>query len=262
MSPETTLAGKSIVVTRPMMQAQNILELLEARQATVIHFPVISISITDHIETAQRCFSKLSKYQMIIFISANAVHYAMSIAQELGINFNCSTLAAVGPATKAALENYGQKVAIVPKAGFTSEALLNDPELQNIAEKNILIVRGQGGREYLRETLTTRNARVDYAEVYQRQLPSDRNSMDLCQLSMHDTAILIYSVDSVQNLWSLCTLAEQECLTKMTIIAGSQRIAEAASRVGFAKNTIIAENPSDGAMLAALSSWSITTPLN
>ena len=262
MSSETTLAGKIIIVTRPLAQAQNILELLEARQAAVIHFPVISISVIDNIETAKQYFSNLRNYQIIIFISTNAVHYAMSTAQELDINFNSSTLAAVGSATKAALENYGQQVAIVPKAGFTSEALLNDPELQNIAEKKILIVRGHGGREYLRETLEARNAQVDYAEVYQRQLPSERNNVDLCQLNLHDTAILLYSVESVQNLWSLCTLAEQQCITNMVVIAGSQRIAEAATRAGFAKNPIIAENPSDGAMLAALSNWSITASHN
>ena len=128
MSSKTSLAGKTIVVTRPLAQAQNILELLEIRQATVVHFPVISISVTDDIETTKQYFRNLANYQVIIFISANAVHYAMSIAQELGINFKHSTLAAVGPATKAALENYGYKVSIIPQAGFTSEALLNEPE--------------------------------------------------------------------------------------------------------------------------------------
>lgn len=262
MSFETTLAGKTIVVTRPLAQAQTILELLEARLATVIHFPVISISITDDIDTALRCFSNLSNYQIIIFISANAVHYAMSTTQELGINFSSSTLAAVGPATKAALENYGHQVSIVPKAGFTSEALLNDSALQNIEEQNILIVRGHGGREHLREILEARNAQVDYAEVYQRQLPNVRNNVDLCQLTENETVILLYSAESVQNLWSLCTSAEQKCITNMAVIAGGRRIAEAVTRVGFAKNPIIAENPSDGAMLAALSNWAITASHN
>ncbi len=256
MSSKTSLAGKTIVVTRPLAQAQNILELLEIRQATVVHFPVISISVTDDIETTKQYFRNLANYQVIIFISANAVHYAMSIAQELGINFKHSTLAAVGPATKAALENYGYKVSIIPQAGFTSEALLNEPRLQNIAKQNILIIRGQGGREHLRETLLSRNAQVDYAEVYRRQIPSERNDIDLSQLPDRDTAVLLYSVESAQNLWSLCSPDEQQWLTNVSLIVGSKRISEAAARVGFAKDSIIAENPSDGAMLAALCTWS------
>ncbi len=255
MSSENTLAGKTIIVTRPLAQAQNMLELLEARLANVVHFPVISISAADNLESAKQCFSTLADYQVIIFISANAVHYAMSTAQELGVNFKHLNLAAVGPATKTALENYDCKVSVVPSSGFTSEALLNDPSLQNIADKNILIVRGQGGREHLRETLEARNARVRYAEVYQRQLPTERNDINLRELPPSNTAILLYSVESVQNLWTLCTLEEQKWLQHLTFVAGSSRIAEAAFRVGFAKNPIIAENPSDAAMLAALDVW-------
>jgi len=255
MPAKSLLAEKTIVVTRPLAQAQNILELLEVRQASVIHFPVISISVSSNIETAKQYFSNLANYQVIIFISTNSVHYAMSAAQELGIRLNNSTLAAVGPATKAALEQYGYKVTIVPETGFTSEDLLNDPALHNIAQQKILIIRGDGGREHLRQTLVAREAQVDYAEVYQRKLPSERNSINLIQLPKHDTAILLYSVESAQNLWSLCTLEEQQWLSNMAFIVGSKRIADATARVGFAKNSIIAENPSDGAMLTALSTW-------
>lgn len=255
MPAKSLLAEKTIVVTRPLAQAQNILELLEVRQASVIHFPVISISVSNNIETAKQYFSNLANYQVIIFISTNSVHYAMSAAQELGIRLNNSTLAAVGPATKAALEQYGCKVAIVPETGFTSEDLLNDPALHNIAQQKILIIRGDGGREHLRQTLVAREAQVDYAEVYQRKLPSERNSINLIQLPKHDTAILLYSVESVQNLWSLCTLEERQWLTNMAFVVGSKHIADATARVGFAKNSIIAENPSDGAMLTALSTW-------
>lgn len=255
MSSKNTLAGKTIVVTRPLAQAQNILGILEARLAKVVHFPVISICAADNIKSAKQSFNKLADYQVIIFISANAVHYTMNITQELGINFEHSTLAAVGPATKTALENYGCKVTIVPSAGFTSEALLNDPALLNIAEQNIMIVRGRGGREHLRETLEARNAHVTYAEVYQRQLPTERNNINLDELPQQNTAILLYSVESAQNLWSLCTDEEQQWLQNLTFITGSSRIAEATIQVGFAKNSIIAENPSDEAMLSAIDAW-------
>ena len=238
-----------------MAQAQNIFELLEAHQAKVIHFPVISITDADNVSHAKQCLNDLTKYSIVIFISANAVHYAMKIAQELAIDFKNSTLAAVGSATKAALENYGCKVAIAPSEGYSSEALLNHSALQNIEQQNILIIRGQGGREHLRQTLESRKAQVSYAEIYQRTLPSVRNTIDLAQFPANSTALLLYSVESVQNLWALCTAAEKQYLTNITVISGSKRIAEAITELGFAKNSIIAENPSDRAMLAALSSW-------
>jgi uroporphyrinogen-III synthase len=261
MSSKATLAGKTVVVTRPLAQAQNILELLEVRLATTVHFPVISISASSNLDAqdaANKHFRDLASFQVIIFISANAVHYAMSAAHALDIKFDNATLAAVGPATKAALEHYNYQVSIVPTSGFTSEALLNDPALQNIAQQNILIVRGEGGREHLRQTLESRDAKVDYAEVYQRQRPTTRNPIELNQLNSCNTAILLYSAESAQNLWSLCTPNEQQWLTTVTFIVGSTRIYEAVTTLGLAKDSIIAENPSDEAMLAALNRWAIT----
>ena len=246
------LAGKTIIVTRPLAQAQNILEQLEVNLATTLHFPVLSISVIDDISDAQQKFNNLQHYQTLIFISANAVHYAISCIKNLGLDLKANTLAAVGPVTKRALEHYGYEVNIVPQSGFSSEALLADPALSDIKDKNILIVRGQGGREHLRENLLSRGANVDYAEVYQRQLPSSRHPIQLDELASENCAVLLYSAESAQNLWSLCTKQERQWLTNVKFIVASQRIAEAITRVGWLNNSIIAENSSDQAMLDAL----------
>ena len=255
MSSNSTLVGKTIVVTRPLAQAQQLLEALEAQQATTIHFPVLKICEADNIVSAEKQFNNLSNYETIIFISANAVHYAMPILKKLNANLETLTLAAVGSATKLALESYGYHVAIVPQKGFNSEALLSEPSLKEISGQNILIVRGQGGREYLRQTLESRDALVEYAEVYQRKLPENRNPVALSQLVARDCAILLYSVESAQNLWSLCTQDEQHWLQNVTFIIASERIAEAGTRDGYINNFIIAKDPSDQAMLAALIKW-------
>ena len=258
MSFNATLADKTVIVTRPLAQAQLLMQTLESRLATTVHFPVISICEAENIDDAKQHFENLANFQFIIFISTNAVHYGISIIKELNVELESCKLAAVGPATKLALESYGHKVDIVPQSEFNSEALLAEPTFTNIVGQKILIVRGQGGREHLRQTLESRNAQVDYAEVYQRQLPKNRNPIDLSQLPIANCAVLLYSVESTQNLWSLCSQDEQQWLKKVTFIIASQRIAEAISRVGYANNSIIAENPSDQAILAALMNWSIT----
>ncbi len=246
------LAGKTIIVTRPLAQAQNILEALETKLATTVHFPVLSISAIDDTSTAQQKFKNLKIYQAVIFISANAVHYAISCMKDLDLDLRACTLAAVGPATKRALEHHGYDVGIMPQSGFSSEALLSDPVFSDVSDKNILIVRGQGGREHLRESLLNRGATVDYAEVYQRQLPRNRNPIRLNELASENCAVLLYSTESAQNLWSLCVEEERQWLTNVKFIVGSQRIADAITRVGWINNSIIAENSSDQAMLDAL----------
>ncbi len=258
MSSNPTLAGKTIVVTRPLAQAQQLMETLEAQLAKTIHFPVIRICEAEDMDSAKHQFKNLSKFQTIIFISANAVHYAVPLIKESDVKLENCNLAAVGPATKLALESYGYQVGIVPETGFSSEALLADSSLEKISARNILIVRGQGGREHLRQTLESRDAYVEYAEVYQRQLPENRNPMDLSQLAARECAVLLYSIESAQNLWSLCTQDEQQWLQNVTFIIASERIAEACTRAGYTNNPIIAENPSDQAMLGALMNWSIS----
>ncbi len=255
MQVNQQLLGKTIVVTRPLAQAQNICELLERYQATVIHFPVLKIAPIKETKTVKQKLQKLDDYEMIIFISANAVRYAMQLAQEFKTVFDNKNLIVIGPATKKALKNHGLSTNTSPPKNYTSETLLEEESLQNLNGKRILIIRGHGGRETLRQKLELRGAKVEYAEVYQRMLPKQRSSIDLSQLSSRNTVILIYSVESAQNLWSLCSINEQQWLKNITVVAGGNRIAKSLATVGFAKNPIIAENPNDEAMLNALFGW-------
>ncbi len=249
------LSGKTVVVTRPHAQARKICAVLERNQATIVHFPVLSITTVENPEPAKDVLRQLATYDIVIFISSNAVHYAVKLARELKLDFHGNRLAAVGTATKAALEGHGYRVGIAPATGFTSEALLACEPLQQVAGQKILIVRGEGGREYLRQQLQTRGAQVDYAEVYQRKLPVQRDTTDLSRLPDRDTAVLIYSAEAARNLWSLCTADEKKWLTRVTLIVGNERIAEAVAAIGLTNNPVTAENPSDEAMLQALENW-------
>ena len=252
MHIDATLANKTIIVTRPLTKIQNLCMQLEARQAKVVHFPVISISPIIELETAEKILQRIVNYNLVIFISVNAVNCCVSIAQQLNIGLAKCSMAAVGSATKLALESHGYKVDISPEQKFSSEALLEHTALQNISQQNILIVRGLGGREFLRQELEQRGAKVDYLEVYERKLPTSRNPIDLSTLSNNDSRVLIYSAESAQNLWSLCTQDEQKWLQSTTIVAASERIANNLSSARFTKRPIIAKNPSDEAMLQAL----------
>ncbi len=252
MHIDAALANKTIIVTRPLTKVQNLCMQLEARQAKVVHFPVISISPVTDLETAKKTLQQIANYNYVIFISANAVNYSIRIAEELNINFKNCNLASVGSATKHTLESHGYKVEISPERKYSSEALLEHVALQNVSQQNILIVRGLGGREFLRQELEHRGANVDYLEVYERKLPTSRNPIDLSTLPQKDSRVLIYSAESAQNLWSLCTQVEQMWLQNTTIVAASERIAENLSSARFTKQPIIAKNPSDEAMLQAL----------
>ena len=154
MTGRESLADKTVVVTRPVAQAQNLLLSLKKFQVKIVHFPTIDIRPVEDPSMATGLFQNLATYDTVIFNSANAVHHAMSLMQKLQLTFSTQCIATLGPATQAALSQYGVRTDIVPKTGFRSEDLLAQEELQG---QSILIVRGVGGREHLvRELLSPR----------------------------------------------------------------------------------------------------------
>lgn len=252
MTGREPLADKTIVVTRPVAQAQNLLSSLEKFPVRIVHFPAIDIRPVEDPGAATRLLQDLATYDTVIFNSANAVHHAMALMQKLQLTFSTQCIATLGPATQAALSQHGVHTDIVPKTGFRSEDLLAEAKLQGQA---VLIVRGVGGRERLVRELRSRGARVDIAEVYRRLCPATRPALNLSACPENESAILIYSVESARNLWTLCAVDERKWAAKVALVAGSRRIAETATAIGFTKSPIIASNASDAAMLEALQAW-------
>jgi uroporphyrinogen-III synthase len=73
---------------------------------------------------------------------------------------------AVGASTAGILQNAGLAV-VVPQEART-EGLLALPQLNNVVNQSVIIMKGFGGRELLHDILTTRGAKVAEWEVYKR----------------------------------------------------------------------------------------------
>ena len=115
-------------------------------------------------------------------------------------------MAAGGESTAAALEAAGVGPVLRPDEGASSEALLALPELaaDSVAGTCIVIVRGEGGRPVLGDTLSKRGARVAYAEVYRRARPGDDPGA-LARLGAAGgiDVVVITSVAGFDNLFAL-----------------------------------------------------------
>lgn len=117
--------------------------------------------------------SAIAKADIVIFVSVAAVtftqqSFAFAFAQ-LSEQPNKLQCFAVGKATKQALTEAGIKQVISPEVDAeNSEGLLQLSQLNQVENKRVLIVRGNGGRELIANTLMTRGAQVSYIETYQR----------------------------------------------------------------------------------------------
>lgn len=153
----------NILLTRPLEKSQKLAKDLTPLANNIVITPLFAYqSGKDHSLLKQQ----VSNINTIIFISQAAVEYALSVISRDDLR-QVKQVIAVGDATKNALHLADINQVIVPQE-HTSEGLLNLIELSNVADMPILIVRGNGGREYLKQQLELRGANVAYNEIYQR----------------------------------------------------------------------------------------------
>lgn len=239
--------GKRILVTRPQQQAANLIQLIEQHGGQAIGFPTLEIVPIVN-DTVKEQFENLKSYQWLIFISANAVNFAVAANNGKIGHFTQSKIAAVGKATAKALENAGLTVDLVPETGFNSEALLAMPALEQVQNQHILIIRGVGGRETLAEELKKRGAKVDYWEVYQRKIPQIDAApvVDLLKRQQLNW-LTVTSSEALQNLLIMLE-TDKSLLFNVPLVVISERIKEIAEAIGF-KKIVISSSPDDAAIL-------------
>ncbi len=244
------LSGQKVLVTRPEHQSAALIKAIEQAGGEAVSFPVLAIAPSIRLDQAKQKWQQLSGYQWIVFISANAVNY---MADMLGGKIElpeAMNVAAIGKATAAALMQHGIAVDLMPLNGYNSETLLQMPEWQDLTGQKVMIVRGEGGREKLAQTLKQRGAETDYMEVYRRIKPASDNRKIKTLLERNDlSAIVLMSGEAVQNL---CTMLNpDDTLRSIPVVVISARIAEIAAGLGF-RRVLVSQDVSEQAIVDTL----------
>jgi uroporphyrinogen-III synthase len=250
------MSAKAVLVTRPEGQAGRLRDALVLQGYAVHAQPLMELSALPELAAAdQQYLQNLDQYQHVIFISGNAVHFGMEriVASwpqlPVGINWY-----AIGASTAQSLAAYGV-VPLSPALEMTSEGLLALPTLQSVAEDKVLIVKGEGGRDTLREILEARGAQINELRCYRRICPS-LGAGELAQKisDWQIGLILISSGEGLTNMLALLSPQETTNLQSVALLVPSRRIAREAEAMGFA-NIVLAENASDAAVMQAVDNW-------
>lgn len=244
------LAGCGVLITRPEHQSQDLVSEIEAAGGKVFRFPTIDI-IGRNIDEIGMDFAELVRPDIVVFVSGNAVAYGLA-----AVKGRHQKIAAIGPATRAAIEAVGVSVDIFPEDGFDSEHLLQHDALQSVDGKSIVIVRGQSGRELLAETLRERGAQVDYLYVYDRI----QHEPTLADLENLETAlsegriglVTAMSVETLEHLVQILPPRFLRLLRKSTLVAPSARVIQTASELIPGIATVLAPGPQAPAMVSTL----------
>ncbi|SIT40372.1 putative enzyme of heme biosynthesis [Paraburkholderia piptadeniae] len=267
-SPSTDGAGPSrgphlsVVLTRPAGQSNALAKVLHDAGVATVEFPLIEIAPADDEGPLRAALASLDRYALVVFVSPNAVDYAF--ARHDAIWPHALPVGVVGPGSVAALAKHGVEApaytVISPGASaddndgarFDSEALYAALEA-SLGEsafegKRVLIVRGDGGREWLADRLREAGAEVETVAAYRRLVPEpsigawSRIHALLSGESKTPHAWLVTSSEGVRNLGELAhdhlTVSEQAQLKRAMFVAPHPRIAETARGLGFDSITV------------------------
>ncbi|MDA8216508.1 MAG: uroporphyrinogen-III C-methyltransferase [Dehalococcoidales bacterium] len=167
------LWGRRVLVTRSREQASTLVTLLEEQGAQVWELPTIRIVEPADFGPAERALDSLATYDWVVFTSANGVersmHYLMMRGKDARA-FGRAKIAAIGPATAAALADYGLRADYVPTA-YVAEALAAGLVEQGAGGGTVLLARAAAARDVLPESLRAAGAEVTAVAVYDTAVP-------------------------------------------------------------------------------------------
>jgi uroporphyrinogen III methyltransferase/synthase len=162
------LAGRTVVVTRAADQAASFVALLEAEGATVVQTPTIAIEPPPSWAPLDAALDAARSFAWAIFTSVNGVTMVDRRLRERGLAWDGLTVArvaAIGPATAAALREQGLRVEVVPD-DYRAEGLVAELRARVRSGDRILLPRAARTRDLLVEELRRLGADVHEVAAY------------------------------------------------------------------------------------------------
>lgn len=257
-SPAVDKAAFTVVITRPAGQSNELIARLAEVGLATLDFPLIDVAPVTDDAPLRAALSSLERYALVVFVSPNAVDHAFAHSDTIWPH--ALPIGVVGPGSVQALARHGVSApaynVISPPSGADEEAARFDSEglfaaidmalgATNLEGKRVLIVRGDGGREWLAERLREAGAEVETVAAYRRLVPEPSiggwaRVHELLAGEPH--AWLLTSSEGVRNLHELAqdhlTVDEIVQLKRATLVTPHPRIAQTARALGFDSITV------------------------
>ena len=262
-----------VVVTRPRAQAPMLVAALERHGLRTHQFPLLDIAPTPNLDDLRAALGDPSRYALVVFVSPNAVQQAFAAMSE-GFRWPQEVpVAVVGPASAQALATHG----VAPPAHRVikpdthaddarqdSEALYARLDVPSLSGREVLIVRGNGGREWLADQLREAGVSVRTVEAYRRSVPVPDAAAWLALRAVLSSrhAWTLTSSEAVRNLDELARAnlspANLDTLHGAPCFASHARIVEQAKSLGFRDVTLTGAG--DDRLLASVLAWAGPVP--
>lgn len=171
-SAQKPLTGLRILVGRARHQSDSLASELRALGAKVIQIPFIEIRKPRSNHALDAALENIEDYDWLILTSVNGVSALWERAKKLKRSrqhFSHLKIAAIGPATRQAIEAKGLKVSVVPKE-YIAESVVASLRAR-VNGKRILLARASVARDVIPRELRTLGAKIDVVDAYETVIP-------------------------------------------------------------------------------------------
>jgi len=271
------MSAKTIIVTRPSGQAHQLIEVLTksielsgvAKRGfpEILSLPLLTIVPKTDEALADHIASLLQNADLAIFVSPNAIECVMRLLERGWQDFSkrIIPIGVMGGSSKSALHNHGIGLEkeptpiVMPQNNeqWDSEGLWR--ELQSLGwnwqSKRVVIFKGEGGRDWLADTLKNAGAQVDAISTYTR-VPLDIDNpawQAIHDLDFSKSLWLLTSSEAVRYLGSVIQDQFTQNFSSASALCPHHNIADAAEEIGFGE--VFTTEPGDESLIKASLAW-------
>ncbi len=246
-----------VLVTRPAEQAGPWVERLRERGIAAEALPLIEIAPPADAAALRSAWAEMASFRLVVFVSANAVlHFFAERPPDLAWP-DGTEAGAPGSGTAEALREAGVAAAAIvtpaaDAAQFDSESLWARLQGRAWRGARVLVVRGDGGRDWLAERLVAAGAQVDTVSAYRRLAPTfagaERDRLEAA-IADADAVWLFSSSEAIANLERAAGAGRWRAARA---VATHPRIAARARSLGF--GVVVEAAPGLEAVIACIQS--------
>lgn len=248
-----------LLVTRPAAQAAEWVAGLRERGVDAVALPLLGIFPARDARAVVAAWEALARQRLVMFVSPNAAEQFFAL-RPAALPWPAGTWAgSPGPGTSRVLRALGVPAACIVEppsdaAQFDSESLWQRLRERDWAAADVLIVRGESGRDWLADRLREAGARVGFVTAYERAAPVfSAEERDTLRTALAMPAEHVWMFSSSESIDQLQELAAGADWRGARALATHPRIAARAREAGFG---VVHEcRPSLDAVVACLQSF-------
>ncbi len=226
-----------IIVTRPPTQAEALVKELLGAGIDAVALPLIHIAPARDPQALQQAWRELPEIALVMFVSANAVRHFMRQRPSRS-SWPAHVMAgSTGPGTSAALREAGVPLQCLVEPAhevYDSEALWERLCAHDWQRRRVLVVRGEGGRDWLAERFAAAGAQVGFVAAYERRAPRlDAQGQAILDAALAQPRQHLWLFSSSEAVANLGPLAPGADWSGASAVAPHARIVARAQQLGF-----------------------------